>query len=89
MVMMCRLETVKQRRGIRSNATLYGQIKQGLFTRPIRIGARAVAWLDSEIDAINRAQAAGKSNDEIRALVERLHADRATACAANTAGVQQ
>jgi prophage regulatory protein len=89
MAMMCRLPTVKERRGIRSSATLYGQIKQGLFTKPIPIGARAVAWLDTEIDAVNRAQAAGKSDSDIRALVIRLHEQRATACEANTAGVQQ
>lgn len=57
--------------------TLYDRIKAGLFTRPIRIGARLSAWRASEVDEINRAIVAGKSDEEIRALVQLLENARA------------
>ncbi len=85
---MLRLPQVKEKTGHRASASIYGAIKDGTFTKPIPIGARAVAWPDIEVDAINRARIAGKSKDDIRSLVIRLHEQRATACEANTAGVQ-
>ena len=33
-----------------SRSTIYQLISQGLFPKPISIGARAVAWLESDID---------------------------------------
>jgi prophage regulatory protein len=89
MAAMLRLPQVKIQLGYRASASIYGAINNGLFPKPILIGARAVAWPDTEVDAINRARIAGKSKDEIKALVIRLHEQRATACEANTAGVQQ
>lgn len=47
------------------------------FTKPVPIGERAVGWPDSEVQAINAARIAGKSESEIRELVSRLHAKRA------------
>jgi prophage regulatory protein len=44
-----RLPQVKQRTGL-SRSTLYALIKEGKFAAPIPIGARAVGWLDSDID---------------------------------------
>ena len=34
-----------------SRSTIYQLIAQGKFPKPINIGERAVAWLESEIDA--------------------------------------
>lgn len=34
-----------------SRATIYRLITAGLFPRPYSLGARAVAWLESEVDA--------------------------------------
>ena len=34
-----------------SKATLYNQIKEGSFPRPINIGPRAVAWLEDDLIA--------------------------------------
>ena len=34
-----------------SRATIYRLITAGQFPRPYRLGARAVAWLESEVDA--------------------------------------
>jgi hypothetical protein len=50
--------------------------QQGLFTHPVQIGLRAVGWPSSEVAALNAARIAGKSDEEIRALVVRLEAAR-------------
>jgi prophage regulatory protein len=60
----------------RSKSSLYADIQAGLFVEPIRIGARAVGWLEHEADTIIAARAAGASDTEIRALVIELLAAR-------------
>jgi prophage regulatory protein len=50
-----------------------------LFTKPVRIGSRSVAWPRHETEAINAARLAGKSDAEIRELVARLEKDRKAA----------
>lgn len=64
-----------------SRSTLYFRISQGLWSRPVRLGARAVGWPSDEVAAINAARVAGKTDDEIRALVRRLEVARAFALA--------
>jgi prophage regulatory protein len=44
-----RLPQVKQRTGL-SRSTIYALIKGGQFKAPISLGARAVGWLDSDVD---------------------------------------
>lgn len=73
-----RLPTVLRERG-RSRSAHYLDIQQGLFTAPVPIGARAVGWPAAELAALNAARIAGKSDDEIRALVARLQAARKAA----------
>ena len=73
---MLRMPAVKGKTGHRSHASIYNAIKDGLFTKPVQIGARSVGWPDYEVDAINAARIAGKSEGEIRELVNRLHAKR-------------
>jgi prophage regulatory protein len=51
-------------------------IKNGLFVKPVRIGLRAVGTPEDEVDALNAARIAGKSDEEIRALVVKLEAAR-------------
>lgn len=70
-----RLPSVLHERG-RSRSAHYLDIQQGLFTRPVSIGARSVGWPVSEVVALNAARIAGKSNRKIRALVAKLEADR-------------
>jgi prophage regulatory protein len=70
-----RLPAVCTVRG-RSRSSTYNDVKDQLLTEPVRIGAGAVAWPASEIRAINCARIAGKTDDEIRALVRALHAAR-------------
>lgn len=70
-----RLPAVKSESGL-SRSTIYLRIAQRLWTRPISLGARAVGWPSSEVAAINAARIAGKTDDEIRVLVEKLEAAR-------------
>ena len=60
-----------------SRSTNYLRISQRLWTRPVSLGPRAVGWPAREVAALNAARIAGKSDDEIRDLVTKLHADRA------------
>ncbi len=55
-----------------SRSTIYLKISQGLWTKPVSLGARAVGWPAYEVAALNRARIAGKTDPEIRALVEHL-----------------
>ncbi len=73
-----RLPSVLRERG-RSRSAHYMDIQQGLFTPPVPIGARAVGWPADELAALNAARIAGKSDDEIRALVVKLAAARKVA----------
>jgi prophage regulatory protein len=70
-----RLPAVKSESGL-SRSTIYLRIVQGLWTKPISLGARAVGWPSSEVTAINAARIAGKTDDEIRALVAKLEVAR-------------
>lgn len=73
-----RLPAVKSESGL-SRSTIYLRISQGLWTKPISLGARAVGWPSSEVAAINAARIAGKTDKEIRALVKKLEAERKSA----------
>lgn len=73
---LLRIDACKAETGARSNTSIYNAIREGLFTKPIAIGQRARAWPDYEVKAVIRARIAGQSDDEIRALVNRLHAKR-------------
>jgi prophage regulatory protein len=72
-----RMPAVKAETGHRSHASIYNAIKAGLFTKPVPIGQRSVGWPANEVQAINAARIAGKSEAEIRELVVRLHTRRA------------
>ncbi len=73
-----RLPSVLRERG-RSRSSHYLDIKQGVFTRPVLIGQRAVGWPATEVATLNAARIAGKSDDEIRTLVAKLEAARKAA----------
>jgi len=73
-----RLPAVTSDSGL-SRSTIYLRIAQGLWTKPVSLGARAVGWPSSEVAALNGARIAGKTNEEIRALVTKLEAARRTA----------
>jgi prophage regulatory protein len=71
-----RIEACKAEAGYRSNASVYNLIRDGLWTKPVAIGQRSVGWPDGEIKAICAARIAGKTEAEIRELVNRLHEKR-------------
>jgi len=71
-----RMQSVKAETGNRSHASIYSAIHAGLFTMPVQIGQRSVGWPSEEVAAINQARIAGKSDADIRALVNQLHAAR-------------
>ena len=70
-----RLPAVKAESGY-SRSTIYLRISQGLWTKPVSLGARAVGWPQDEVAALNAARIAGKTDEEIRALVAQLEAAR-------------
>ncbi len=72
---ICRLPYVLGKNGL-SRSTHYLRITQGLWTKPISLGGRSVGWPASEVETLNAARIAGKSDAEIRELVVLLEADR-------------
>jgi len=72
---LIRRKEVEGKTGLK-HSMIYDLIKKGELVEPIKIGERAVAWIESEIDVINAARMAGQSNDEIRELVKTLTAKR-------------
>ncbi len=63
-------------KGGNTRSPTYKLMSAGLWPRPVKIGPRAVAWPEHEVDAVIAARIAGKSDDEVRALVAKLHAAR-------------
>jgi len=70
-----RVPDVIKRTGLKES-TLYKTINDGLFPRQIKLCNRSVVWAAHEVEAINRATIAGKSIDEIKALVIQLEKNR-------------
>ena len=70
-----RIPAVKSESGL-SRSTIYLRIAQGLWTKPVSLGARAVGWPSDEVAAINAARIAGKTDEEVRSLVAKLEAVR-------------
>jgi len=76
--------TLKRARDARAQfgiaqSTFYDWQQRQLMTPGIALGLRSVAWPAHELDAIAAARIAGKSEVEIRALVQDLIAARADA----------
>lgn len=63
--------------GHRSKTSVYNAVQAGLFTKPVAIGLRSVGWPDYEVEAVTAARVAGQPDEAIRALVNKLHAQRA------------
>ncbi|MDB5864661.1 MAG: phage transcriptional regulator, AlpA [Betaproteobacteria bacterium] len=56
----------------RSHASVYVDIKRGVFPPPVRMGMKASAWPEDEVAAVIDARIAGRTDDEIRELVSTL-----------------
>jgi prophage regulatory protein len=63
----------------RSHSGHYADIQAGLFPPPVKTGPRASGHPENEVAAMIDATIAGKSADELRALVHELVAARQTA----------
>ncbi len=74
-----RLPQVSERSG-RAPSTVRDDIRKKLFTQPVKLGPRASGWPAHETDQIIAARIAGQTNDQIRDLVEKLHAARGRTC---------
>ena len=70
-----RLPDIKTSTGL-SRSTIYLRIAQGVFTKPVSLGGRAVGWPAHEVAALNTARIAGKGDAEIRELVAKLETAR-------------
>lgn len=55
-----------------SNSTFYERISKGEIPPGVSLGGRSVAWPDYEVKAVLTAIIAGKSQDEIKELVNQL-----------------
>jgi len=75
MTQILRLPEVIKYSGL-SRSTIYSYIDQGLWTKPVSLGARSVGWPMQEVEAINRARISGKSNEEIYKLICKLMEQR-------------
>ena len=67
-VRFLRLPEVLARTGL-SRSTIYVRLDQGLFPRPLSLGARAVGWLESEVDEWIReriTESRGDGEDAVR-----------------------
>jgi prophage regulatory protein len=66
-----------------SRSTIYLRISEGLWPKPVSLGPRAVGWPAHEVEAVNAARIAGRSEEAIRTLVAQLEADRLQSCGGN------
>ena len=73
-----RLPAVKSESGY-SRSTIYLRIAQGLWTKQVSLGPRCVGWPAHEVATLNAARIAGKTDEEIRALVVKLETARKAA----------
>ncbi len=73
--MMYRLPEVKKRMGL-SRSSIYLQMTQGLFPKPVKLGSRAVGWPSDEVETILKARLANYREIEIKYLVMGLEQKR-------------
>lgn len=60
-------------------AKFFADVREGLITKPVRLGTRTVRWLASDIERILRARISGAKNPDVRELVSTLEAERQAA----------
>jgi prophage regulatory protein len=75
LITILRLPAVKAATGL-ARSTIYLRVAQGLWPKPVRLGVRAVGWPANEVEAMNSARIAGKTEAQIRDIVLDLQAAR-------------
>lgn len=73
---LLRLKSMSEATGL-SRATIYSRIQAGLLPKPVKHGERISVWPSDEVEAVTKATIAGKSDDDIKALVADLERQRA------------
>lgn len=76
MLKLLRLKSMSEATGL-SRATIYSRIQAGLLPKPVKHGERISVWPSDEVEAVTKATIAGKSDDDIKALVADLERQRA------------
>lgn len=71
-----RIDEIMQLAGFKTKQTVYNWMRDEIFPRQFKWGERAVRWPANEVHAVIDARRAGKTTEEIRALVRQLHAER-------------
>lgn len=61
--------------------SLYMQMQRGLFPQSVSISGKAVAWPANEVTAVIAARIAGRSDEAVRDLVQKLKAERSSTLA--------
>lgn len=74
-VSLFRLPNVLATTGM-TRSGLYARVASGLFTRPVKIGPKIIAWPAHEVQAIVQAHVSGMSESGIALLVQRLQKNR-------------
>lgn len=86
-IWLLKLAEVLKRRA-KSESSHYVDIQEGIWTPGVKIGARSVAWPESEVEALLAAIVRGATKDELRALVCKLLEARKTPPAHSEAEAQ-
>jgi prophage regulatory protein len=60
-----RRKQVESRTGL-SRSTIYLRIKKGTFPKPIKLGERAVGWLEQEIDSWLDERVQHRDHDDVQ-----------------------
>ena len=59
-----------------SKSTVYKQVNNGTFPKPISMGDRAVAWVTSEVNKVINARIKGFTDKQLQQLVIELKTKR-------------
>lgn len=59
---LIRIKDVMDRTGL-ARSTIYKYISEGKFPKPIKLGSRAVAWVETEIDGWIQASIEGRDEE--------------------------
>lgn len=70
-----RVNVVAQLMGVKRGC-LYWHAQRGLWPPPIKVGAWASGWPESEVQLLQAARLGGATDDKMRGLVTRILADR-------------
>lgn len=77
MEVMQRIPAIAARMG-KCRTVLYEDAKRGLLTKLVKLGPRSVGLPASEVTALLNARIAGATDQQLKDLVQRLMAERAS-----------